>query len=321
MIPVVDISGASDTFAQDLADACSEIGFVAITGHGVDQTLLADMRATVEDLFGLSDEVKAANRIQPGNYRGFIPLGFFTPNRSDDNDDGDAYEGFKLHWECPVQHPVIAECDLYGPNRWIAQVPAMREVVLRYWAACDVVSHKLLSAFAASLALDGPDFLQQFEAPITNMTLLHYPPHDPADDVTSFHPHKDTCALTILYPDPVGGLRLQRRDGGWIDAQCPPDALLINTGDMMELWSGGRFVSTPHQVVNTTGQERYSFPHFVVPNHAAVVQPLVDPVPGFDRLDPIPVGHWSAEVWRTNWPDELPADETLHLGGIDGTAS
>ncbi len=326
MVPVVDISGGhtSSSFAAtvaQMANAWADVGFVAITGHGVDPSLLGSMRRVVQDVFALSDDVKAANMIEPSNYRGFIPLGFFTPNRPDTEDsetvEADRYEGFKLHWECPSGHPAAIECDLYGPNRWLDEIPEMRPVVLAYWEACDRVSDTLLRIFAQTLGLDTDEFLAMFDAPITNMTLLHYPPQDPEDESPSFHPHKDTNAFTILFPDPVGGLRLQKRDGSWIDAECPADALLINIGDMMELWSGGRFVSTPHQVINTTGAERYSFPHFVVPTHSAVVQPLVDPVPGFDRVDPIPVGHWSAEVWRTNWPDQQPADESLHLGTLD----
>lgn len=319
MIPVVDISGEPDGFSDAISAACADIGFVAVTGHGVTAALLTQMRTVVEEVFAVDDEIKAANQIEPRNYRGFIPLGFFTPNRADatsDETQADGYEGFKLHWECPVGHPVLGKCDLYGQNKWLPTVPDMRSVVLGYWAACDQVSNKLLRSFCLALGLSADEFLPQFETPITNMTLLHYPPHDAGQHATSFHPHKDTNAITILYPDPVGGLRLQRRDGTWIDADCPPDALLINTGDMMELWSGGRFLSTPHQVVNTTGKERYSFPHFVVPTHSSTVQPLVDPVAGFDRFDPVEVGHWSAEVWRTNWPEEQPSDDHLHLGTI-----
>lgn len=155
-----------------------------------------------------------------------------------------------------------------------------------------------------------------FAAPVTNMTLLHYPPSEPTEGSYGIHPHKDTNVFTILHPDPVGGLLVRTTAGEWIEATCPLEALLINTGDMMELWSGGRFVSTPHQVVNTTGKERYAFPYFLAPSHDVTIEPLVEPVPGFDRIEPIEVGPWSVEVWRTNWPDAIPADDNLHLGTV-----
>ena len=117
--------------------------------------------------------------------------------------------------------------------------------------------------------------------------------------------------------DPAGGLDVQGHDGRWTEAVGPPEALLVNVGDLLELWSGGRFVSTPHRVVNRTCSDRYSVPYFAVPNYRVVVEPLVEPVPGF-RRDPVPVGEVSAEVWRTNWPDEDPSESGYHLGTLGG---
>ena len=129
----------------------------------------------------------------------------------------------------------------------------------------------------------------------------------------------DGAQLGYCYPtspdhiDPMG--IVQTREGIWVEAIGPPEALLVNAGDLLELWSGGKFVSTPHQVVNRTNSHRYSAPYFAVPNHGAVVAPLIQTVPGFDR-DPVPVGQISAEVWRTNWPDEDPSAVDSHLGTL-----
>ena len=93
---------------------------------------------------------------------------------------------------------------------------------------------------------------------------------------TGFRPHKDTDALTVLAEDPVGGLMVKCRDSDeWIDAAAPGNALTVNIGDLMELWSGGYFVSTPHKVVNASGAERYSFPYFAVPRFDTVIVPLI----------------------------------------------
>ncbi len=322
MIPVVNIAGAPEDFCDDLAAACSEVGFVALVGHRISGEDIAAMRAVVADVFAGTDDEKLAGAIVPDNYRGFIPLGFFTPNHPDVDDLQlpDQYEGYKLHWECPLGHPVLDQCSIYGQNRWVERIPEMPSTILEYWAKCDDVSQKLLRAFALALDLGeaaAADLLESFEAPLTNMTLLHYPAAPAsAEPPVGIHPHKDTCAFTVLHPDPTGGLFVQRRNGEWEEAVCPPEALLVNIGDMMELWSGGRFISTPHQVINTSGQARYAFPYFAVPNHASVVEPLVTPLSSFTRTTPVPVGHWSLEVWRTNWPDEVPANDDLDLGRL-----
>lgn len=315
MIPVVDARSAA--FGAELRSACEEIGFVSVVGHGISVEMFDRVRCSLRALFALDDAAKAAGRITPTNYRGFIPLGFFTPNRVEANGDrGDQYEGYKLHWECPPGHPLLDECDLYGPNRWPPALPELATTIGEYWAACDAAATPMLDAFADGLDVPRATFAAWHEAPLTNMTLLHYPAQPPADDTTGIHPHKDTNVITLLHPDPVGGLEVRRLDGTWIEVDAPPDALVVNVGEMLELWSGGRYVATPHRVINRSGGARYSFPFFVVPNHAVTVEPLVPCVDGYGRA-PMPVGALSAEVWRTNWPGEAPSPAGHDLGTLD----
>lgn len=240
-------------------------------------------------------------------------MGFFTPN--DGSGKADKYEGYKLHHEVASDAPIRSDCALYGPNVWPPQVPDARGVILDYWSQLDRVANALLGALETGLGLPARQLLNAFRDPMTNMTLLHYPPQAPDEGGYGIHPHKDTDALTIIAPDPVGGLEVQARDGGWVSPDCPPGGFVVNIGDMLELWSGGRLKSTPHWVVNRSGQERYSFPYFAVPRHDVVVTPLVDPLPGFDR-PAVHCGHWSAEIWRTNWPDEAAHDATPELGTL-----
>ena len=127
-------------------------------------------------------------------------VGFFTPNRDDpDAPAPDRYEGYKLHWECPIDHPARQLCSVYGSNLWADHVPDMAETVLAYWDACDRLATHLLDAFAVSLGIDGPVFRAMFAAPVTNMTLLHYPPSEPTEGSYGIHPHKDTNVFTILH--------------------------------------------------------------------------------------------------------------------------
>lgn len=315
MIPVVDARSA--TFADDLRSACRDIGFVSVTGHGIPADLFERVRSQLRALFALDADTKATLRITADNYRGFIPLGFFTPNRAEPGERrGDHYEGYKLHWECPPDHRAATECDLYGANRWPDTVPGLRSTIAEYWTACETTAAPMLDAFADALGVDRGEFARWHEAPLTNMTLLHYPARPAADDRTGIHPHKDTNVLTLLHPDPVGGLEVRAVDGTWIEVDAPADALVVNVGEMLELWSGGRFRATPHRVINRTGETRFSFPFFVVPNHAVVVEPLLPCVDGFTKA-PMPVGALSAEVWRTNWPEESPSTAGYDLGTLD----
>ena len=318
-VPTLDISplfqpGADRTATvAEIGRACREIGFLSVTGTGVAPDLISALRAEIAALFALPETVKHARAITRDNYRGFIPLGFFTPN--DGTTLRDNYEGFKLHWETPPEDPIQAECPLYGPNLWPPERPQLKPLLLRYWAEMDRIALALVGALEDVLGLEAGAMARGFEKPMTNMTLLRYPPQPEGSDGTGIHAHKDTDAFTIIAPDPIGGLEVRMRGGGWHEVRCPPGGFIVNIGDMLELWSGGRLVSTPHRVVNRSGKERISFPYFAVPRHDVVVRPLLPPLPGFERAH-VHCGHWSAEVWRTNWPDAAPAKDGVDVGTI-----
>jgi isopenicillin N synthase-like dioxygenase len=319
-IPTIDISPLRDPTHGDYADtiaaileACTDIGFLSITGTGIAAQTVDQVRQTCREIFAIEESSKWQQAITRDNYRGYIPMGFFTPN--DGSGTADKYEGYKLHHEVAPKDPIRKDCALYGPNLWPRELPQAREVILGYWQELDAVADLLLAALEVGLGLTSNSLRQAFRTPLTNMSLLHYPPQAPDEPGFGIHPHKDTDALTIIAPDPVGGLEVQTRDGSWITPNCPPGGFVVNIGDMLELWSGGRLVSTPHRVVNKSGKERYSFPYFAVPRHDVEVHPLLPALPGFERPS-VHCGHWSAEIWRTNWPDEAARDDTPELGTL-----
>jgi isopenicillin N synthase-like dioxygenase len=313
-IPVIDISGRADR-VRDIEVASRDIGFMYIAGHGISAETISQVRSCVVDYFALPLEAKKHDQISRGNYRGYIPLGFFSANTG--NGAADRYEGYKLHHEVDVDEPICATCDLYGPNKWPEMPGNFKACLLNYWHECDRVATVLLRSFADILGIEPDRFLKLFESPLTNMTLLHYPPQRPDADEFGIHPHKDTDALTIVAPDPVGGLMVKcRGENEWLSVAPPGDALIVNIGDLLELWSGGYFVSTPHKVVNTSGAERYSFPYFAVPRFDTVVEPLTTPQPGFKRAS-VHVGDASREVWRSNWPGEKLDESHLELAALE----
>lgn len=299
-IPVIDISRGEQAVG-DIERASRDVGFMYMTGHDIPAATIVRVRSAISAYFALPLAVKLRDRITRDNYRGYIPLGFFSANAGDGA--ADRYEGYKLHHETPADDPVCAACDLYGQNRWPEQPQDFRESLTEYWKKCERVADTLLRAFARILGVSPDRFLALFESPLTNMTLLHYPAQDPNSAAFGLHPHKDTDVFTIVPPDPVGGLMIRCRGAAdWIRADAPGDALTVNIGDLLELWSGGYLVSTPHKVVNTSGVERYSFPYFVVPRFDTVVEPMRLPQPGFERAR-VHVGDASRAVWRTNWQD------------------
>ncbi len=311
--------GQSDDYRrtlQALEHACVDVGFLLVKDHGICASLITELRNVIQQFFLLPLTTKQDYRITQDNYRGYIPLGFFDSNQGDYLSD--RYEGYKLHLETSPLDPICQQCDLYGANVWPDEIRPLKTLLLRYWSECDRLRDLLLNAFATILDLPDDFFTAKFVQSLTNMTLLHYPPiqSGPNEDQFGIHPHKDTDVLTILAPDEVGGLWLRPRGHQeWISAQASGECMIVNIGDMLEIWSGGYFISTPHKVVSPVEKSRFSFPYFAVPRFDTFIEPACTLQPGFERAG-IHCGDVSREVWRTNWPATRSEDASIHLGTL-----
>ena len=319
-IPVVDIGQvgrsreAASVAAIDMASACVEVGFFYLGGHGVDARVVAALQSAVERLFALPDATKRSLSIRPGDYRGYIPFNAFGDNS---NAEGvDHYEGYKLHREVSADDPIRRQCTLYAPNRWPARVAGFKQAVLDYWREMECLSETLLTLFAQALEVEPDRMLSSFEESLSNMTLLHYPETPVRVIGSGIHPHRDIDAFTILYPGEVSGLEIRTTAGSWLSVEPRGDRLIVNIGNMMELWSGGRFVSTPHRVSNPVGRHRYSFPYFAIPRHDVLLEPLVPRVPGFTK-PPVRASVAASELYRTNWKSETQTDPSADVGAVD----
>lgn len=319
-LAVVDVSSlysddpgskAYEISSGKLYAALCDVGFAVIVGHGVAPETISNMRQAVKTLFETPRNVLRKDMVAKGNYRGFVPLGYFTPNSG--VGAADQYEAWKLHNETSATDPICSKCDLYGPNKWPQIEADIRTPVLAYWEELTRVSEGLIVALCRAMGVDEKVLLSAMTNPLTNMTLLNYPPMPPQSDSWGIHPHKDFNLLTLLAHDPIGGLEVRNRNDQWLSAQCTPDGMVLNVGDMLELWSGGRLLSTPHRVFNSSGQPRQSFPYFCKPRYDVIVEPLLEPISGFDRPS-LNVGESAADIWYSNWPDTASSDPNQVLG-------
>jgi aminocyclopropanecarboxylate oxidase len=66
----------------------------------------------------------------------------------------------------------------------------------------------------------------------------HYPPCPRPEMVDGLRAHTDAGGLILLFQDDrVGGLQVLGRDGLWTDVQPVENAIVINTGDQIEVCS------------------------------------------------------------------------------------
>jgi isopenicillin N synthase-like dioxygenase len=112
-------------------------------------------------------------------------------------------------------------------------------------------------------------------------------------------PHADSGGFTILWLVDNGGLEVQTKSGEWVGAPPIADTFVINLGNIMQIWTNGRFSSTPHRVINRSG-DRYSIPLFVNPDSSATIAPLIGgPTTDFE---PFLYGKYQRDEWRRIFP-------------------
>lgn len=273
-IPVVDIfgSGTDGSAVVDAVKAAAEgSGFLYVSGHGIDPAVIERAFAASRAFFALPEADKLRIKVNT-SHRGYIPMqGSTTSDGLKPNMNESLVAGRDLG---PDDPDVAAGTPLHGPNQWPEGHPEVREAFERYFEAVNGLGFRLLEIFGEALGLGRGYFLPYFDNPMPFMRAIHYPPQPETRSANEFGiaPHTDYGFLTILAQDPVGGLQVKRRGGGWIDAPYIPGTFVVNIADMLMRWTNDIWVSTPHRVINTSGRERYSIAFFFDPTYHTLVE-------------------------------------------------
>lgn len=273
-LPVIDISalGSGDASAEAsvvaaIRKAAAEVGFFAITGHGIAPTVGERMQAAAQAFFAQPLDTKMACYIgQSTNHRGYVPEGEeqFMAGLLDRK------EAFDLALDLPEDsvppgHPML------GPNQWPA-LEGFREDVMAWYAAAFSVGRRMLRGFGLALGQPPELLLDKVTTPPSQLRLIHYPFQPGIEDAPGIGAHTDYECFTLLSVTGPG-LQVMTQAGEWIDVPPIPGALLVNIGDMFEFWSGGAFVATSHRV-RKVPEERYSFPLFFALDYDVELRPL-----------------------------------------------
>jgi len=289
-VPIIDLApmysgdaAARRALADEIAQACVDLGFFSIVNHRIPDADVGAMFAAAEQFFALPQaDMMAVEISKATHYRGYVPLKLMsqmpTFAAAQEELKGNLYEAYQIHAELPPDDPdVLAHKPLHAANPWPAALPGLRAVMLSYYARLGAFADELLKLFALGLDLPEMALHRFFRKPMMQLRMIHYPPQDPADPGQNMglRPHTDSGAFTVLAQDAVGGLEVLTRSNEWIEVPPLAGSFVINLGEMMKVWSDGTLLATPHRVVNKYGKERYSIPFFMTPDFDALIEPLV----------------------------------------------
>lgn len=299
-IPLIDAGGlrAGAPDARTIAAlerACTDVGFFYLCNHGVAPHLIDALAAQAARFFARPMAEKQTLTVNP-RMRGYLPLDYVSLV-GEPGGGVSSQEGFFIGYE----RPPTAANPLDGPNVWPASEPGLAPAMRACMAALAEPAAALLRGFALALGFAADRFAPLFSTPQSLLKLNHYPPQPPPERESEIGVvgHCDSGGFTILWQDDNGGLEVQSKNGDWVGAPPIPGTFVINLGNVMQIWTNGRFSSTPHRVINRSGTDRYSIPLFVNPNFDAPIAPFdggadADPAPRF--------AEYQIDVWRKIFP-------------------
>ena len=293
-IPIIDISDYRDgsdagkkTVAGAVAQACRDIGFLVITGHGVPAALVDRVDASARAFFDLPVEDKMAiKRPKEDQVRGYSAVGDEGLSYSlGEKSPGDLKESFSIG---PVSVPDEvyfngpAAGPHFAPNLWAKQIPDFEASWKEYFEAMSELSKTMMRVFALGLDLPETHFDDKIDRHISMFRALKYPNQrdEPLPGQLRAGAHSDYGSLTIVRTeDRPGGLQVFNKDGDWIDVPAVAGGFVVNIGDLMMQWTNDLWSSTLHRVANpprdkANNSARLSLVFFHQPNYDAMVECL-----------------------------------------------
>ncbi|WP_291114386.1 isopenicillin N synthase family dioxygenase [Flavobacterium sp. UBA6135] len=252
-------------FVNEIGKAYSDIGFVALKGHFLDDRLVDELYSEVRNFFSLPIETKSKYEIPGiGGQRGYVSFG---KEHAKGRSAGDLKEFWHFGQYVSKDSKYAGE---YPDNVEVTELPKFNEVGKEAYQMLEKTGVYVLRALALYLGLDEFYFDNYIKDGNSILRPIHYPPiTDEPKDAVRAAAHGDINLITLLMGAQGKGLQVQNHNGDWIDAMAEPDELMINVGDMLSRHTNNKLKSTIHQVVNPPrelwGTSRYSIPFFMHP--------------------------------------------------------
>jgi isopenicillin N synthase-like dioxygenase len=271
-VPLIDFESYDEANPETLTDlgqkistALTDIGFMSVSNLGIEQEMLDQVFAASRHFFSSDAETKLkSGYVSASENFGYQGL---CKEHLDPSKPADLKETFTMR--NLLQHSADDE-------RWPS--PEFRDLMTAFYKACLDGAYRMQQVLANALDVEADFFIKHHNGENVTLRLLYYPPAG-ADDVAESQlgagAHTDYGLLTLLFQDNVGGLEVQDMKGQWQPVDYIPSAIVINSGDLLERWTNGRYRSTLHRAQpQTGGRARFSIAMFVDPDSETPVSVL-----------------------------------------------
>ncbi|KAL7119342.1 hypothetical protein ACP275_02G057100 [Erythranthe tilingii] len=242
----------------ELASACEQWGFFILVNHGIPESVLKGAISGSLEYFDLPAEEK--RRYEAKSPSDPIKSGSGSVINTNNH---------RIHlWRDYVKSYVHPQ--FHCPD----QPTNLRDIVYEFSEKSRKVARTLLQGIGENLGLEKGyiDEALKLDTCFQLYAANYYPPCPQPDQAIGIPPHTDHGLLTFLIHNGVAGLQIQH-NGEWFDTNSPPNSILVNTADHLEIFSNGRYKSVKHRAVVNTEATRIS----VVLSNGAAPDAVVGP--------------------------------------------
>jgi len=279
-IPVINAANLHDCQTlRALDNACRGYGVFFLVGHGIPKHVQRNLRTAMQTFFALPSDSKQLLLRNEENHWGSSDREL-TKQRVDRKE---VYDYGRML------------SDTVFPQ-WPQNLPNFQYNIEQYFVASEILALTILGAIAENLGVAAEQVTHTFQPLNSSFLRLNYYPlvdaNANAHSELGIHPHTDAGAVTVLLQDEQAGLEIFYQDG-WHLIKPIEDALIINLGDIVQVWSNDRYRAPLHRVIASTERERYSAAFFLNPSVDTVFEPLA-PLLDTNNVAKYHPIHWQA---------------------------
>ena len=255
-----------------IKEACINIGFFQITGHGISQKDIKKICKIGNKFFNSSEKNKKKlapkkwNKKNMNTYRGYFPN---SVNGKEGLDLGDLK--ITPHNLKKYRSPFIEYLDL---NRSFdkSSIKSLSNYFDDIFSLSEILFKGIIKLYKKDDSISNRAFSRL--KTLSTLRFNYYPNQTKPVEISKqdgvalgCETHVDSGVFTVLYQDKKGGLQVQnRKNKKWYDVPFNKKALIVNTGLALEYLSKGKFKATNHRVL-WNRKKRMSVPFFFEPSY------------------------------------------------------
>ena len=254
---------------KKLRVAVNKYGFLIMKNYPIDFDKIENIFALYKTFFKQSfNEKNKVNMSLTSSNRGWGGIKAEQVN-SDFNPDNK--EVFDCGPNIKIDHE-FQDLPYYSKNIWPETIPFFEKNIMEFYKLCSQISISILKQIEISLNYSSNYFADKFDLPMALLRCNYYPKRSKrlSDKDFGIAPHTDYGCLTLLFTDGSPGLEVELPSKNWESVTAKKDEIIINFGDMLEIWSDKKIKATPHKVIGNAN-ERFSIPFFFNPQYDTII--------------------------------------------------